>query len=124
MANNEYLSIHIRDIENARNLLAACLNYFQAMDLAESQRQLHAYTESPMAQDLGALKERFDGYMADFLLERYESEDVETDSEEVEEEEELSAHPLGEFKPPKQPARVIPVEELASRTELPAEYRE
>lgn len=101
------ISVQVNDIEATRALLAACLNYFQAMDLAESQRKLTAYTESPISQEADRMKTRFDGYMSDFLLSRYETEYEAGDVGEELDFETLPDNPLGTFVAPRQVGRPV-----------------
>lgn len=122
-------TILIVDLEDVRTVLAACQNFFQAEDI---QRAQLAYTEtrySPLTNEIARVKTRMDGVLSDHLLRLHEetADDAESDEGEetaedtsqelpapengsesvTEASEELSEHPLGEFKPPRQTGRRV-----------------
>lgn len=116
------VAIRLSDLEDVRQILNACLNYFTARDLGDAQVKLEAYRKSPMTDEVERVKERMDGYLGDFLLMQYEEEhgtipeDDEVDEEleeEPEEEETLSGNPLGTVTAKRQQGRRLSKEELA-----------
>lgn len=111
--------ITLRDLDDARHTLGACLNYFIALDLADQQRRLANSGNSVLTQEIERVKSRFDSYMGDYLLQMHESElEAEEDSEEEPEipvEEGLAVQPLGHFEVPKQEGRRVSREELLAR---------
>ena len=125
----ETVEITFNDLEDLRQILNACLNYFVAKDLERAQIKFSAVAKSPLTQELEILKTRFDGYLADYLLLRHEAENaedeeevIEIDEEEIEsepeiEEPELAAMPLGKTEFPKQKGRRVTKEELQKRAE-------
>lgn len=120
----EFIDIHLTDLEDVRDVLAACLNYFSARDFQQAQIAFGQERPSPLTSEIDRVKTRFDGYMSDFILARYEEERAgdspaddgvaEDGSEELTEaSEELSGAPLGEPKPKRQRGRRLTAEELS-----------
>lgn len=111
----------VDDLDDARQLLEACQTYFTAQDIAKAQMAFTEVRPSLMSQQIERVKARLDGIFSDFLLQRYEEEknedDTEEEAEELEVEEEpeevelvaeeevddlLSSNPLGSRPLPKQ----------------------
>jgi len=120
MSEIKEVAIRLNDLEEARQILSACLNYFTARDLGDAQVRLEIYRKSPLTDELERVKERFDGYLGDFLLAEYEEEHgeiPEDDSEEAEiedeEEEVLNDNPLGVVQVKRQQSRRLSKEEIA-----------
>ncbi|MEM3008394.1 MAG: hypothetical protein QXU32_02340 [Nitrososphaerales archaeon] len=80
MNKDDEISVRVADLNEIRRVLAACLNYFQAYDLMESQRELSSYMPSPIVIDIDRVKNRLDGYISDYLLAQYEGQDEEQDA--------------------------------------------
>jgi hypothetical protein len=76
---NDEVTIQVSDLEDVRNVLSACLNFFQAHDLMEAQKHYEAVAYSPLTNEIGRVTQRFDGYMGDFLLNKHESESDENE---------------------------------------------
>ena len=112
------VEITLTDLEDARTLLAACETYFTARDMQEAQLKLVAHRSSPLAAEVERVRARFDGYLADHLLERHEAgREAEGAEEEPPEEETLSDEPLGSNAFPKQTGRRLTREELEAAAE-------
>lgn len=126
------VSIFVKDLEDVRQVLAACNMFLQARDLMEAQIAFTSPRPSQLQLEIDRVKTRFDGYLSDYLLAAHEAElEVEGDEsdEEYEEaedgsdelteasEEPLSDAPLGEFKPPRRQGRRLSKEELAGNDE-------
>lgn len=122
------VEILVSDLEEARQILAACNTFLVARDLMEAQIEFRASRPSPLALEVDRIKARFDGYFGDYLLARHEAslevetEDIEDDNEGAEDgsgelteasEEPLSGAPLGDFKAPRQQGRRLSKEEVA-----------
>jgi len=117
--------IQVKDIDDARHLLEACGNYFRALDVSNAQVELRSFSLSPLSLEIQKVKERFDGYLGDYLLHRHESdlependlgdespEDVVSEAPEASETpsqapEKLSDNPLGSKPKPKSPRKVV-----------------
>lgn len=122
MSEIKEVSILLNDLEDCRQILHACQNYFLGRDMQEAQAQLRAYSKSPLTAEIERVKERMDGYLGDFLLQQYEEEHgviPEDEEESVEEEEpeeevveELSDNPLGTVKVQRQKGRRLTKQEL------------
>jgi hypothetical protein len=123
--------IRLEDLEDVRQILNACLNYFTARDLCEAQAQLRLHSKSPLTSELERVYERMSGYLSDFLLSQYEEEhgfnddtenvDAESVIEEevvVEEEEVLADNPLGTVEVNRQKGRRLTKEEVAGDRSL------
>lgn len=125
---SETVAVQFNDIEDVRQVLAACLTYFQAEDLQKAQVAFSATRPSPLTMEIERMFTRYHGYMGDYLLAQHEAEVDEEDSQDedsleeapngsepVQEPfgEELSDSPLGEFKPPRQEGRRLSAEEVA-----------
>lgn len=118
----EVVEIYLNDLEEVRQVLAACQNYFLGRDLMEAQVEFRASRPSPLSAEISRLIERFNGYMGDYLLAQHEAslEEAEEDNESEDEgegegeedEEALSTSPLGEFVPPRQASRRLTKDEL------------
>ena len=123
----EELTIQLSDVEDTRQVLAACLNLVSARDFEQAQIEFRAVRPSPLTVEIERVKARLDHYLSDFLLARHEAAleeddaEVEEDLEEAENgseglseasEEELSPAPLGEFKPPRQKGRRLNPDEV------------
>lgn len=100
----EATEILITDLEDARQILAACLTLLTAQDVAKAQLSFSRIRESALTQEVTRVKERLDGIFGDFLLVRYEHEEEENE-EEDDPDEELAAEPLGAFRAPTQQGR-------------------
>lgn len=121
------IEVHITDLEDVRQILAACHTYFTARDVEQAQVDFRAVRSSPLTAEIERVRARFDGYMGDLLLARHESELEETASDtlddnaeaeegsqeltEASEEDELVAAPL-KFDAPKQRGRRLTKEEV------------
>lgn len=126
MSEIKEVAIRLSDLEDARQILNACVNYFTAQDLSDAQRKLEMYKRSPLTAELERVKERMDGYLGDFLLAQYEEEhghvpeddlELEVEVEVVEEEEPLGDNPLGTVKVNRQKGRRLTKEELTPKEE-------
>jgi hypothetical protein len=118
----EEVAVQIADVEDVRQVLAACLTFFQAEDLKSAQLAFSAVRPSPLSLEVERLATRFRGYLGDYYLAQreaeLEAEDAESDGQTTDGtdpeafDEELSESPLGEFNPPKQEGRRLRVDEL------------
>lgn len=123
----EEMTILLSDLDEVRQVLAACLTYFQARDLSAAQIEFRAARPSPITAEVGRIKDRFDAYLGDYLLRQHEA-DLEEDGvvgDEVEEGAEdgsegvaegvveLSTTPLGDFKKPNQKGRRLKAAEVS-----------
>ncbi len=118
--------IQFSDLEDTRQIIDACLNYFFARDLSESQRNLEITTQkSPIVQELEIVKSRLENYLGDYLRGQYEEgldgaevDEVEPEPElEPAVEEALAELPLGKPVLPKQKGRRVSRKELQERDE-------
>lgn len=118
------------EIEDIRQVLAACVRYFQAQDLAKAQVAFSAPNPSPLTQEVERVLQRLDYFWGDFLIrlreeqlageedydDLYEEENNEDDEEtaeaEAEEDEVLSENPLGSVKTKRQTGRRLKPEEV------------
>lgn len=129
---SETVAVQFTDIEDVRQVLAACLTFFQAEDLQKAQVAFSATRPSPLTMEIERMYTRFHGYMGDYLLAQHEAELAEEDSQDEDsleeapngsepdatsDSEELSEHPLGEFRAPKQEGRRLSAEEIAGLTD-------
>lgn len=105
MTGIEATEILITDLEDARQILAACLTLLTAQDVAKAQLSFSRIRESALTQEVTRVKERLDGIFGDFLLVRYENEEEDSNEEEDDPNEELAAEPLGAFRAPSQQGR-------------------
>lgn len=120
----EEVAVQIADVEDVRQVLAACLTYFQAEDLKSAQVAFSAVRPSPLSMEIERLATRFRGYLGDYYLAQreaeLEAEDAEQEPQNGNEndpeavEEELSGSPLGEFTPPRQAGVRLTDEEVAA----------
>lgn len=143
MSKLETVEILFTDLEEVRQVLSACASYFYAVDFERAQLAFSSVTKSPLTREIEVVQTRFDGYLGDYLRQRYEAgldqeineedealEDeempdtilgVEIDkSEESESEEPLPSLPLGEPAKPKR-GRRITKKELQERAAQEAE---
>lgn len=129
---SETVAVQFNDIDDVRQVLLACLTYFQAEDLQRAQVAFSAPRPSPLTMEVERLHTRFHGYMGDYFMAQHEAE---LDEEEYQDEdtlegapngsepdaqgdsEELSDHPLGEFVAPRQEGRRLSVDEVAGLTD-------
>lgn len=119
----EEVAVQIADVEDVRQVLAACLTYFQAEDLKSAQVAFSAVRPSPLSLEIERLATRFRGYLGDYYLAQreaeLEAEDAEQEPQNGNEndpegvEEELSDTPLGEFRAPRQAGVRLTDEEVA-----------
>ena len=118
------------EIEDIRQVLAACVRYFQAQDLAKAQVAFSAPNPSPLTQEVERVLQRLDSFWGDFLIKLREEqlgageedyddlydEETEDDEEaaeaEAEEDEVLSENPLGSVKTKRQQGRRLKPEEV------------
>lgn len=129
---SETVAVQFNDIDDVRQVLLACLTYFQAEDLQRAQVAFSAARPSPLAMEIERLHTRFHGYMGDYFMAQHEAELDEDDYQDMDSTEEapngsepgeegfgeeLSDHPLGEFNAPRQEGRRLSVEEVAGLTE-------
>lgn len=124
MAAGEEVAVQIADVEDVRQVLAACLTYFQAEDLKSAQVAFSAVRPSPLSLEIERLATRFRGYLGDYYLAQreaeLEAEDAEQEPQNGNEndpeavEEELSDSPLGDFRPPRQAGVRLTDEEVAA----------
>jgi hypothetical protein len=107
------IEIRVSDIEDVRQVLAACYGFLYARDIQEAQIQYQANRPSALTAEVERVKTRFDGYFQDFLLaehearlaeDRLDDQDTEDEPEDGAEDvtEVLSGSPLGAFTPPTQ----------------------
>lgn len=118
----EEVTVQITDVEDARQVLVACLTYFQAEDLKAAQLAFSAVRPSPLTMEIERLATRFRGYLGDYYLAQreaeLEAEDAEQGPQNADEndpeafDEELSDSPLGDFTPPQREGRRLRVDEL------------
>lgn len=110
----EEIPVLFDDLENTSQMLGACLTYFVAQDISRAQIAFSANKKSQIVQELESVKDRIDGYIGDWLLQRHleskKLDDVEEiEDSEIEDNEELSPEPLP-FTPPKQQGRRIDID--------------
>ena len=74
MAAGEEVAAQIADVEDVRQVLAACLTYFQAEDLKSAQVAFSAVRPSPLSLEIERLATRFRGYLGDYYLAQREAE--------------------------------------------------
>jgi len=121
MADIGTVEITLKDLEDVRQTLAACLTFMVARDLMESQAQMNNLRQSPLTNEVERMSTRFDGYMADHLLQLHEAslQDDEPDNGDSVMGgpepgfEPLSDAPLGAKAFPRQEGRRMTAEELA-----------
>ena len=123
----EEVPVQISDVEDVRQVLAACLTFFQAEDLKAAQVAFSAVRPSPLTLEVERLATRFRGYLGDYYLAQREAELEDEDAElelpnssenvQEESEEELSGSPLGDFQPPRQAGVRLTDEEVAAEYE-------
>lgn len=107
----------LQDFEDAREVVAACLTYCTAQDVAAAQLRYGQMRQSALTAELERVKQRLDGLMGDYLFARYQDEkraagEEVPDLEEDEEfEEELSSEPLGRFEVPRRKTRRLDLSE-------------
>jgi len=120
------VAITLSDLEDIRQVLKACLTYFQAEDLQKAQVSFNVGRPSPLTLEIEQTHTRLQGYLGDYLLARHEAlldeegEDDEDDLEEAEEglqdateaSEELSDSPLGGYKRPESRGQTLTAEDL------------
>jgi len=111
------VEITITDLQDAREILGACLTYFQARDMAEAQYRIQPLRPSGLTSEVERLKTRYDSYMADLLLAERDAADEEEEEEDEEEdavavEEVLADAPLGEPVLPRQQGRRLTADEI------------
>lgn len=114
----DIVEIQVSDLEDVRQVLAACYGFFVARDIQNAQAEFRAERPSPLRVEIERVKTRFDGYFGDFLLAEHEATlaaDELADEESKEEAEEgsgelteaLSGTPLGDFTAPKQKGKRV-----------------
>jgi len=108
------IEITLADLDDTKRTLGACLTFFTARDVQEAQAQMRAYRTSPLTAEIERLADRYDGYLSDYLIAKYEDEQpAEGEVEDDEEEEEiLSDEPLGSAALPRQSGRRLSIDEL------------
>ncbi len=128
----EPVAVQFSDVEDTRQVLKACLNYFTAIDVQEAQLGFTSLRKSPLSAEVERVTQKLSSYLGDYLRERYESGLLEEDDPEdiydlddtpvVDEElEPLSGSPLGGVDLPRQTGRLVTTEELREREALEAE---
>jgi len=105
-------TILIDDLENTRQVLAACLVYFTAQDVSKAQVNFGSIRRSPLTEEIERVKERLDGILGDFLLAQHEAGEGTQDPEALDDEDAdegvLSDSPLGAYVPsPQAGSRII-----------------
>jgi len=107
------VEITLNDLEDARQTFAACLTFLVARDVMESQASMNNLRQSPLTTEVERLSARFDGYLADYLLQKHQAEQEALDADNGDavmggpepDFEPLSDAPLGQFSPPRQAGR-------------------
>lgn len=97
----EELAVALDDLQDARQVVEACFNYFTAEDVLRAQRQFSRVRRSPLTAELERVKTRLEGVLGDYFLRKHDAEAEEPDPEVTEEEagEALSVNPLGSRLP-------------------------
>ena len=116
----EATEILISDLDDTRQVLAACAGLLLARDMEAAQVQFANLRTSPLRSEVERVKSRLDAYMGDFLIAQRDADaaidtvvdDSEYNEEDKEEEETFSDEPLGKFKRPTQAGRRLKPEEV------------
>ena len=130
------VAITISDLEDTRQVLKACLTFFQAEDLQKAQVSFSAPRPSPLTLEIEQANNRLQNYLGDYLLHRHEAlldeeddldpeedlEDPQDGSEELteaseEEAEPLSDSPLGGYERPRSRGLILGPEDLSGTVE-------
>lgn len=71
------LQVPVADLDNIRTTLGAVMQYLQAEDIAQAQRQLKSKVEySRLTQEVVNVVNRVEHIMKDFLLEQHDNGDI------------------------------------------------
>ena len=118
----EEVSVLFTDLEDIRQILNACSNFFMAEDLQRAQLRFGAVQPSALTTEVQHVKSRVDGYIGDYLLAKHEAEmQADEVDYEPEEEDDLSPAPLGSPSLPQREGREVTRDELLERESDDAE---
>lgn len=75
---SDEVTVQVVDLDNIRTTLGAVMQYLQAEDIAQSQRQLKTGVEySRLTEEVVRVVDRVENIMKDYLLDRHDDDDVE-----------------------------------------------